>query len=191
MTAWGQSSAVQSDKARHSPAAMTTGMFYTQIESPLGPLLLVADEAGLRQILFVNGRHAAQPESSWKEDSEPFREAIRQLQTYFAGELEKFDLQLAPEGTPFQLEVWRNLCEIPYGATVSYGELAIRIGNPKACRAVGLANGSNPIPSRDSVPSRDRQQWQAHRDTAADFLSKRSCLPWSGVSCACSETVPD
>lgn len=125
---------------------MTTGMFYTQIESPLGPLLLVADEAGLRQILFVNGRHAAQPESSWKEDSEPFREAIRQLQTYFAGELEKFDLQLAPEGTPFQLGVWRNLCEIPYGATVSYGELAIRIGNPKACRAVGLANGSNPIP---------------------------------------------
>ena len=125
---------------------MTTGMFYTQIESPLGPLLLVADEAGLRQILFVNGRHAAQPESSWKEDSELFREAIRQLQTYFAGELEKFDLQLAPEGTPFQLEVWRNLCEIPYGATVSYGELAIRIGNPKACRAVGLANGSNPIP---------------------------------------------
>lgn len=125
---------------------MTTGMFYTQIESPLGPLLLVADEAGLRQILFVNGRHAAQPESSWKEDSEPFREAIRQLQTYFAGKLEKFDLQLAPEGTPFQLEVWRNLCEIPYGATVSYGELATRIGNPKACRAVGLANGSNPLP---------------------------------------------
>jgi len=60
--------------------------------------------------------------------------------------LEKFDLQLAPEGTSFQLEVWRRLCEIPYGATVSYGELANRIGNPKACRAVGLANGSNPIP---------------------------------------------
>ncbi len=122
-------------------------MFYTQIESPLGPLLLVADDAGLRQILFVNGRHAAQPESSWKEDSEAVSgKLIRQLQTYFAGELEKFDLQLAPEGTPFQLGVWRNLCEIPYGATVSYGELAIRIGNPKACRAVGLANGSNPIP---------------------------------------------
>jgi methylated-DNA-[protein]-cysteine S-methyltransferase len=121
-------------------------MVYTRIESPLGPLLLVANDAGLRQILFVNGRHAAQPASSWKEDQAPFGKTIRQLKAYFAGELEKFDLQLAPEGTSFQLEVWRRLCEIPYGATVSYGELANRIGNPKACRAVGLANGSNPIP---------------------------------------------
>ena len=120
--------------------------FYAQIESPLGPLLLVADEAGLRQILFVNGRHTAQPESSWKEDRAPLNETIRQLHAYFAGELENFDLQLAPEGTPFQLEVWRRLCDIPYGQTISYGELASRIGNPKASRAVGLANGSNPIP---------------------------------------------
>lgn len=121
-------------------------MLYTQIESPLGPLLLVADDAGLRQILFVNGRHAAQPESSWKEDEARFSATIRQLHKYFAGELENFDLELAPEGTPFQLSVWRRLCDIPYGATVSYAELANRIGNPKACRAVGLANGSNPIP---------------------------------------------
>ncbi len=121
-------------------------MLYTQIESPLGPLLLVADDGGLRQILFVNGRHAAQPESSWEKDTAPFSETVRQLHAYFAGELENFDLQLAPEGTPFQLGVWRSLCDIPYGATVSYGELAVRIGNPKACRAVGLANGSNPIP---------------------------------------------
>ncbi len=121
-------------------------MVYTQIESPLGPLLLVADDAGLRQILFVNGRHAAQPESSWKKDEARFSETICQLHNYFAGELERFDLPLAPEGTPFQLAVWRRLCDIPYGATVSYGELANRIGNPKACRAVGLANGSNPIP---------------------------------------------
>jgi methylated-DNA-[protein]-cysteine S-methyltransferase len=120
--------------------------FYTQIESPLGPLLLAADEAGLREILFVNGRHPAQPESSWKEDRVPLNETIRQLHAYFAGELETFDLQLAPEGTQFQLEVWRRLCDIPYGETISYGELAGRIGNPKASRAVGLANGSNPIP---------------------------------------------
>jgi methylated-DNA-[protein]-cysteine S-methyltransferase len=124
----------------------TTVMVYTQIESPLGPLLLVADDAGLRQILFVNGRHAPQPDSSWKEDKATFSQTIRQLHNYFAGELESFDLPLAPEGTPFQLAVWRRLCDIPYGATVSYGELANRIGNPKACRAVGLANGSNPIP---------------------------------------------
>jgi methylated-DNA-[protein]-cysteine S-methyltransferase len=121
-------------------------MLYTQIESPLGPLILVADDSGLRQILFVNGRHAAQPEPSWKEAEAPFTETIRQLCAYFAGELEHFDLPLAPEGTPFQLGVWRSLCDIPYGATISYGELAGRIGNPKACRAVGLANGSNPIP---------------------------------------------
>ncbi len=119
---------------------------FTQIESPLGPLLLAADEAGLREIRFVNGRHPAQPESFWKEDRAPHRETIGQLQAYFAGELENFDLQLAPEGTKFQREVWRRLCEIPYGETISYGELAGRIGNPKASRAVGLANGSNPIP---------------------------------------------
>ncbi len=127
-----------------SPEKMTT--CYTQIESPLGSLLLAADDAGLRQILFVNGRHPAQPESSWKEDRAPLKETTRQLQAYFAGELTNFDLQLAPEGTPFQLAVWHRLCDIPYGETISYGELATRIGNPKASRAVGLANGSNPIP---------------------------------------------
>jgi len=120
--------------------------FYTQIESPVGPLLLAADDAGLRQILFVEGRHPAQPESSWKQNRPAFSETIRQLRAYFAGELENFDLQLAPEGTPFQLGVWRRLCDIPYGKTISYGELAGQIGNPKASRAVGLANGSNPIP---------------------------------------------
>jgi methylated-DNA-[protein]-cysteine S-methyltransferase len=120
--------------------------FCTQIESPLGPLLLVADDAGLRQILFMNGRHPAHRESSWKEGRATFSATIHQLQAYFAGELENFDLQLAPEGTPFQLGVWRSLCDIPYGETISYGTLACRIGNPKASRAVGLANGSNPIP---------------------------------------------
>jgi methylated-DNA-[protein]-cysteine S-methyltransferase len=67
------------------------------------------------------------------------------LRAYFGGELEAFDLVLAPKGTPFQLSVWKKLCQIPFGETISYGELARRIGNPKACRAVGLANGSNPI----------------------------------------------
>ena len=120
--------------------------FYTQIESPLGPLLLAADDAGLRQILFVNGRHPAKPQSSWKEDRASLSQTIGQLNAYFSGERESFDLQLAPEGTPFQLEVWRRLCDIPYGETISYGQLANQIGNPKASRAVGLANGSNPIP---------------------------------------------
>lgn len=73
-------------------------------------------------------------------------EIIRQLNAYFAGKLESFDLPLAPEGTPFQQKVWKELCQIPYGETISYGELARRIGNASASRAVGLANGSNPIP---------------------------------------------
>jgi len=121
-------------------------MNYTQIESPVGPLLLAADDAGLRQILFVKGRTPARPDPSWRENCAPLKETIRQLRSYFTGELEEFDLPLAPEGMAFQLKVWQRLCEIPYGETISYGELARRLGNPNASRAVGLANGSNPIP---------------------------------------------
>lgn len=116
-----------------------------RMDSPAGPLLLVADDRGLRRIEFVNGRKPVQADPEWRDDAEPLSEVVRQLRAYFAGELEKFDLTLAPEGTPFQLTVWNRLCEIPYGETISYGELARRIGNPNAPRAVGLANGSNPI----------------------------------------------
>jgi methylated-DNA-[protein]-cysteine S-methyltransferase len=119
---------------------------FTQIESPLGPLLLAADETGLRNIEFVNGRRTARPDPTWREDPNPLREPVRQLRAYFAGDLKTFDLPLAPAGTPFQLAVWRKLCEIPYGTTISYGELARHLGNPNASRAVGLANGANPIP---------------------------------------------
>jgi methylated-DNA-[protein]-cysteine S-methyltransferase len=119
---------------------------YSQLESPVGPLTLVADESGLRQIVFTNAHRAGATNPSWRKDDEPLREVIHQLQAYFAGELQEFTQSLAPQGTPFQLEVWERLCKIPYGETISYGELARRIGNPKACRAVGLANGSNPIP---------------------------------------------
>ncbi|MGA8151519.1 MAG: methylated-DNA--[protein]-cysteine S-methyltransferase [Terriglobales bacterium] len=121
-------------------------MNYAQIESPVGPLLLAADDAGLRQILFVKGRTPARPDPSWIENSAPFKATVSQLRSYFAGELEEFDLPLAPEGTAFQLKVWKRLCDIPYGETISYGELARRLENPNASRAVGLANGSNPIP---------------------------------------------
>lgn len=119
---------------------------YTEIESPVGRLLLAMDEPGLRHIGFVEGRERARPEPSWTEDAAPFTALIRELRAYFRGELERFDQPLAPEGTPFQLKVWNELCGIPYGQTISYGELANRIGNPHASRAVGLANGANPIP---------------------------------------------
>ena len=119
---------------------------YKRMESPVGPLMLIADDTGLRRIDFVNGRSPVRSDPQWRENAERLGETIRQLRAYFAGELEAFDLPLAPQGTPFQLAVWKRLCEIPYGETISYGELARRIGNPNASRAVGLANGSNPIP---------------------------------------------
>jgi methylated-DNA-[protein]-cysteine S-methyltransferase len=119
---------------------------FSKLDSPIGELLLVADEGGLRQIWFANGKHSPRIEPTWQEDATRFKETTRQLCAYFSGELETFDLPLRPEGTPFQLTVWKELCEIPFGETISYGELAGRIGNPKASRAVGLANGSNPIP---------------------------------------------
>src|ERR1700690_442261 len=119
---------------------------YTRMESPVGPLLLVADDGGLGRIEFLNGRKPVQPDPQWQDDPEQSRETVRELRAYFAGDLETFNLDLAPEGTPFQLTVWKRLCEIRFGETISYGELARRIGNPNASRAVGLANGSNPIP---------------------------------------------
>ena len=116
------------------------------MESPLGLLTLVADEQGLRQINFPRNSKPAAAHPEWHEDSSALADTMRQLRAYFAGEIERFDLLLAPEGTPFQQRVWQELLEIPYGETISYGELARRIGNPNASRAVGLANGSNPIP---------------------------------------------
>jgi methylated-DNA-[protein]-cysteine S-methyltransferase len=115
------------------------------MDSPTGKLLLAADEVGLRYILFADGREPAAPRPQWREDAAPLRETIRQLRAFFAGKLREFDLPLAPEGPAFHGRVWRELCNIPYGETISYGELARRIGSPNAFRAVGRANGANPI----------------------------------------------
>ena len=110
-------------------------------------LLLSGDEVGLRQILFPTEEQPARPVPNWSEGGPAsINEAARQLEAYFSGDLRNFDLSLTPEGTPFQLEVWRELERIPYGDTISYGELAARLGRPKASRAVGAANGSNPLP---------------------------------------------
>jgi methylated-DNA-[protein]-cysteine S-methyltransferase len=106
---------------------------------------LAADEEGLRHIDFL-GSDAPPLPAGWTGDAGRLAHVVAQLRAYFAGTLREFDLKLAPKGTAFQRGVWRELCEIPYGATTSYGQLAARVGNPKASRAVGLANGRNPIP---------------------------------------------
>lgn len=120
--------------------------YYTYLESPIGLLLLAGDESGLRRIGFPEGKNPPQPAPEWRRDARCLLYAADQLDAYFAGTLRDFDLPLQMQGTPFQLSVWKALRDIPYGQTISYGELARRIGNPKGSRAVGLANGANPIP---------------------------------------------
>lgn len=120
-------------------------LYYTCLPSPVGRLLLAGSEDALQVLSFLSGSRARRPEDGWRDDMAPFRETRRQLEEYFAGARRQFTLPLAPQGTPFQLRVWDALRRIPYGATISYGELARRAGNPKASRAVGLANGANPI----------------------------------------------
>jgi methylated-DNA-[protein]-cysteine S-methyltransferase len=129
---------------------MSAAVCYSFLESPIGRLLLAADETGLQEISFQASFQAkdgaAQPKAAWIENASALKEPARELRAYFAGELENFTVPLSPQGTPFQQRVWSELLTIPYGETISYGELARRIGNPNASRAVGLANGSNPIP---------------------------------------------
>lgn len=119
---------------------------YTVMKSPIGPLMLAGRDDGLRLVHFSTGRRLKSPQRDWVEDKTPFKEVIRQLEVYFDGRLKVFDLPLVLDGTEFQLRVWNNLRKIPYGETISYGQLAKRVGSPDAARAVGLANGSNPIP---------------------------------------------
>jgi len=123
-----------------------SAVYYTMFESPVGPLLLAGDSNALRRVSFESSKPLAIPQGEWKQNRAPFTEVIRQLQAYFRGQLKEFDVPLAMEGTDFQLRVWNTLRKIPYGETISYAQLAERIGNPQAVRAVGLANGSNPIP---------------------------------------------
>ena len=121
-------------------------MYYHVMQSPIGDLLLAGDDAALHFVYFQGGPRPTKPDRDWEHSDKTFREVIRQLKAYFNGKLQKFDLPLAPEGTEFQMKVWRTLRSIPYGETWSYGELARRIRKPTASRAVGAANGQNPIP---------------------------------------------
>ena len=120
-------------------------MFYESIESPIGTLHLLADEEGLRRLTlcehFPNGYN-----HQWQRAPNKFSEHKRQLEQYFAGKRTRFDLLLAPKGTDFQIKVWQALTHIPFGATRSYADIAKEIDNPKAFRAIGMANNLNPIP---------------------------------------------
>ncbi|MCK4766901.1 MAG: methylated-DNA--[protein]-cysteine S-methyltransferase [Desulfobacula sp.] len=119
-------------------------MYYCYFESPLGTLLLTGNKL-LESLHFPLGKTRVEPEKDWIYSKEKFMEALFQLEAYFKGELTRFDLELNVSGTDFQKKVWQELVKIPYGETISYAELAKRIGNPNASRAVGMANGKNPI----------------------------------------------
>ncbi len=120
-------------------------IYWWSCPSPVGELLLISDVDGLRGLHFQQGRHPRRPEATWKKERHPFDEVIPQLEQYFAGNLREFQVTLSLHGTAFQLLVWHALQQIPYGVTANYEQIARQIGNPAACRAVGAANGQNPV----------------------------------------------
>jgi len=122
-------------------------LYYDYFETGLiGTLTLIGDEAGLKHILFEKEKNQVVIQNDWMKNPDFFTQVKTQLRAYFNAELENFNLALAPEGTAFQRRVWQALQNIPYGELVSYKKIAEAIGNPKAVRAVGGANGKNPLP---------------------------------------------
>lgn len=121
-------------------------MYYCYLDTPIGELLLAGDDAALCLVGFPEGSMRRDPEPDWIYNEKPFAAARQQLTEYFAGERRAFDLPLKLNGTEFQMSVLQALQQIPYGETTSYAEIAERIGRPRAVRAVGAANGRNPIP---------------------------------------------
>jgi len=165
---------------RMTPAS--TPRYWCETDTPVGRLLLAGDAQGLRRVHFQSGAHPMRAAPEWREDVAPFARVLTQLGEYFAGTRRAFRLPLAPAGTAFQLAVWEALRAIPYGQTVSYAELARRLGNAGSARAVGLANGANPLPI--IVP--------CHRVIGADgsltgfgggLHTKRALLSLEGAAC--------
>ncbi|MDJ0835770.1 MAG: methylated-DNA--[protein]-cysteine S-methyltransferase [Acidobacteriota bacterium] len=121
-------------------------MYYDFMETEKGPLIIAADEEGIHHIDFQDGKRPLTVPDQWQRyESDLIKRAKQQLCAYFNGELTRFDLPLKPQGTTFQRGVWEQLCKIPSGRTISYAELAEAVGKPTASRAVGAANGQNPI----------------------------------------------
>jgi methylated-DNA-[protein]-cysteine S-methyltransferase len=127
------------------PSPSPEQLSYTTVASPIGELLLVGDERALRGLYMQQGRRPARVDRRWRPDESPFSETVGELREYFDGRRRQFETPLAMHGSEFERRVWEALREIPYGETVSYGELARSLGQPSAARAVGLANGRNPI----------------------------------------------
>lgn len=121
-------------------------LFYTWYEAPCDRLLLAGTEDSLHYVSFASGVNPRQPDADWVHSTTAFDAVIAQLDAYFRSELTVFDLPLTLEGTAFQQSVWRALLQIPFGETRTYGDIANMIDNPKSVRAVGVANGANPIP---------------------------------------------
>jgi methylated-DNA-[protein]-cysteine S-methyltransferase len=124
----------------------STESCYTRYQSPVGELIIVGSGSAVTRIGFPTHRRKSSIQQHLEQNRTPFAEVCRQLELYFDRKLRTFDVPLQPAGTGFQQQVWQHLQEIPYGDTVSYSDIANAIGNPKATRAVGSANGSNPIP---------------------------------------------
>ncbi|MGH8267009.1 MAG: methylated-DNA--[protein]-cysteine S-methyltransferase [Steroidobacteraceae bacterium] len=157
-------------------------MNWCETDTPVGSLLLAGDAQALSQVHLQSAPHRWRAPPDWRCDAAPFAAAIGQLKEYFAGARRVFNVPLAPAGSAFQLRVWQALCAIPYGETLSYAELARRLGNAGAARAVGLANGANPLPI--FVP--------CHRVIGSDgsltgfgggLLVKRALLALEGAAC--------
>ena len=121
-------------------------MYYTYTPSPVGQLLLAGSAESLQVIGFADGKKARRAETGWERHDQPFKKTARQLNEYFSGDRREFELDLALDGTTFQVEVLEALRRIPYGETCSYRDIAATVGRPNAVRAVGNANGRNPLP---------------------------------------------
>lgn len=132
--------------SRTTPKAKRGAKLFTYCESPIGRMLLVGRHGVLEELHFPNKTDNLPVPPEWVRDEAAFAEALRQLDEYFAGKRQEFDLVVEPRGTPFQQEVWQELRRIPFGRTASYQDIALRLGKPKACRAVGMANARNPVP---------------------------------------------
>jgi methylated-DNA-[protein]-cysteine S-methyltransferase len=122
-------------------------IYFSTMESPIDELLLLSEGEALSCLHMIEGKQKMAIDSAWKRDDKlpVFKSVREQLESYFAGKLKEFNIPLQMQGTDFQIKVWNELCNIPYGTTINYGQLAQRIDNPNAQRAVGLANGRNPI----------------------------------------------